>query len=98
MIYWLGIDVGTGDQEALAAGSEAFGDDGDLLGSLAETEDDLGEAGAERAVMVERGEAHVLIGEVAQASESVVYGEGAAFERLQQFSEFGFVDWGGPPV
>jgi hypothetical protein len=49
-------------------------------------------------VMVELCEADVLIREVAQASQCIVYGEGAAFERVQQFSEFGFVDWGGPLV
>ena len=56
----VGGAVGAGHQQRVAAGDDAFGDGGDLVGRLAEAEDDLGKALALGPLMVDPGKAQVL--------------------------------------
>ena len=50
----------------MAGRHDALGDGGDLLGGLAGTENDLGKALSDRAVVVDPGEPEVLEGGLAQ--------------------------------
>ncbi len=54
--------VGAGHQQRVAAGDNALGDGGDLVGGLAEAEDDLGEALALSPLVVDPGKPQVLDG------------------------------------
>ena len=52
--------VGPRHQQRVAAGHDAFGDRGDLVGRLAQAEDDLGKALALGPLMVDPGKAQVF--------------------------------------
>ena len=52
--------VGPRHQQRLPAGHDPFGDCRDLLGRLAQTEDDLGKALTQRPLMVDPGKAQVF--------------------------------------
>ena len=52
--------LGTGHQQGVTTGDDAFGDGGDLIGRLAQAEDDLGEALALGPLVVDAGEPDVL--------------------------------------
>ena len=68
--------VGARDEHAMAARADARGDGGDLLRRLAQTEDDLREALADRAVVVDAGKAEVLVGRFAEGGEQPRLGVG----------------------
>ena len=52
--------VGAGDEQRVATGDDAIGDGGDLIGRLAQAEDDFGEALALGPLVVDAGEPDVL--------------------------------------
>ena len=68
------LDRGGGarHQHALAARGHALDDRHDLLGSLAGAEHRLGEAASQCAMVVDLGEAEVLVGERRQAARRLV--------------------------
>jgi hypothetical protein len=64
------IGVYAGNEQTAGAFDEAFGDGDDLLRRLSLAEDDLGQGGAEGAMMVDLGKAEVLVGQVPEPVES----------------------------
>ena len=64
--------VGAGDQDVAGAGEKALGDGDHLLGCFAFGEDDFGHAVAERAMMVDFGEAQIFKGQVAKALDGAI--------------------------
>ena len=79
--------VHSSDQDIVAGGLLEHGadDSGDLLGRFAFSEDDFGEALAERAVMIDFGEAQVFKGEMLEALDGGVAGQFPALDGLQNF-------------
>ena len=56
----VGVGVGPGDEQAVAGADDALGDCRDLVGRLALAEDDLGEALAGGALVIDPGEPEVF--------------------------------------
>ena len=77
-----GEDVGAGD-------GHAEEDAGDLFGGLAGGVDNLGEAGAEGAVVVDAGIAQVFEGEVGKAGGGLLGGEGLVLDFGEEGEEGG---------
>ena len=91
------FDVGARDEHAVALRSETLGDSRDLLRRLALAEDDLRVAGAQRAVVINAGEAEVFVRQVTQAGECVVRADIAAVNGFEHLFQALFVD-GWPPL
>jgi hypothetical protein len=72
------------DQHVLTAGGETRGDGGDLVGALADAEDDLRLSGAELAVQIRLGERQVCEGQVAERLERGIDRELAALHAGEQ--------------
>ena len=86
------LDARAGDEQPVAARDEPLSDGRHLLRRLALAENDLGEALAQGAVMIQRGEAQVFVGKVSQALESFVDRQIAVADRLQQLFQPRLVD------
>jgi hypothetical protein len=84
-----GEDVGAdpGHQEAAGAFRQPGGDGYHLLRRLALAQHHLWQVVAEGAVVVQLGEAQVLVGEETQVLQRVLYGRGTGGYRLQELAE-----------
>ena len=65
---------GAGDEEAVGSGKNRGGNCGDLVGRLALSEDHLGKALSNGAVVIDLCEVDVFVGEVAQPRDHLVDG------------------------
>ena len=78
------FSVQPGDHQVGAGGDDARADRRDLRGALALAEDHLGHAAAERAMLVDLGEAEILEGQMAQALERRGGAKPAGRDLLQE--------------
>jgi hypothetical protein len=64
----------------------ALEDSGNLLGSLALREDDFGQSGAQCPMVVHLGEPEIFKRQVAQAGNSLISADAAAFHLLEKLA------------
>ena len=83
--------VGAGGEDVGSGGGHAGEDFGGLLGGFALRVDDLGEASAEGAMMIDSGVAEVFVGEGGEALGGGGGSEGAGLDGGEKFEEGGFV-------
>jgi hypothetical protein len=79
--------IRTGGEHVHTRGGAAVKDLADLLGRFSTAENDLGEPAAQRAVMIDFGEAEVFEGEPAQMGYGIVNGVSARTDRVEEFSK-----------
>ena len=91
-----GLRACPGHEEAVRLNEKRLGDAGDLFGRLALGEDHLGEALADRPVVVYLGEAQVLVGQAPQLGQEIVFAEPGVLEISEQGPQASLVD-GSPP-
>jgi hypothetical protein len=75
---------GAGGKDVAASLGHAGKDGGDLGGGFSGGEDDFGHAGAQGAVVIELGEAHVFKGEVFEACEGSIDGGAALADFVEE--------------
>ena len=71
---------------------KGLGDGDYLLGSLALSEHYFGKTASDSPVMVDLGEAQVLVGKVPQLRHRVVQRQGVTLEPVQDLAQAGVVD------
>ncbi len=91
-----GGGVGPGGEDVDTGGGHAGEDFGGLFGGFVLRVDDLGQAGAEAAVVIDAGVAEVFEGEIGESLAGGGGGECAGFYGGEEFEERNFVhveDW-----
>ena len=89
---------GSGDQNVFGALEKLFGDGDDVVGALAESENDFWHAVAQCAVMIDLGETEIFEGQVTHAGESGIGVDRAAANIIEKFPELVFCHWTGVPL
>ena len=92
-----GFGLEAGDQQAVGAFEQRLGDGDDLLRALTLPEDDFGHPVAQRAVVVDPGEADIFVWQVLQAVQSRIHAGAALGDGGKQFTESVLFDDVSPP-